>query len=308
MFFYSLASLIPLTVLLVLVVVSVRAIWLAIVPPRLCVKEASCEKCKYPVAGLSAWTCPECGSHLLTVGIVTRSMEMRRRGSYVAAISGMFFLLLVIAITGIIIAFATIGDAASAAFYSREVHTTTIAETMGVLPPIELTFEYEAMAGSSEFRIKLVGRPQAGVLVVDASETSGYRRLNAADETQSEGVFDADAIKQWLSDAEVDPSQSAIDNAVEELHNYLTTGNASLPSSADLPSFAVGNPTYATLAARGHEDAYRTFTLIIWGIPISAFLLWVLLSLLVVRRRRKLLRDADAPPAAQQPSSDRSPA
>jgi predicted RNA-binding Zn-ribbon protein involved in translation (DUF1610 family) len=85
-------SLILLLVVLAIVVLAARGVWLAVVPPRRCVKEASCETCKYPVTGLSAWTCPECGSHLLTVGIVTRSMEMRRRGSYLGAICGLLTL------------------------------------------------------------------------------------------------------------------------------------------------------------------------------------------------------------------------
>lgn len=103
---FSLFSLIPLVIVLAVFVVSVRAVWLTIVPPRRGVREPSCEKCRYPVTGLTTLTCPECGCSLLQSGIITRPMEMRRRGGLLGAICGTLFLSLM----GNLILMALIGS------------------------------------------------------------------------------------------------------------------------------------------------------------------------------------------------------
>ena len=51
-------SIIPLFLFTAVVVLALRAVVIAITPPRRGVKVPSCEKCRYPVAGLTALACP----------------------------------------------------------------------------------------------------------------------------------------------------------------------------------------------------------------------------------------------------------
>lgn len=60
--------------LIVLLYVVVLTVFITIIALRLRyprVRQSSCGKCRYSVAGLTVMTCPECGSDLRTVGILT---------------------------------------------------------------------------------------------------------------------------------------------------------------------------------------------------------------------------------------------
>ncbi len=67
------------------VAVCARVVWRAVMRPRGLVREACCARCRYPVEGLEGWACPECGSDLRVVGVITPELELRRRGSAAAA-------------------------------------------------------------------------------------------------------------------------------------------------------------------------------------------------------------------------------
>lgn len=64
-----------------LLAILVRSLVVSVTFPRRMSGEAACDRCKYPIAGLGGWTCPECGADLRKVGIATPTLEMKRRGS-----------------------------------------------------------------------------------------------------------------------------------------------------------------------------------------------------------------------------------
>jgi len=100
---YAFAALIWLVPLVAIAVWLCRAIWAPISLPKRAAKEPSCEKCRYPVAGLIEMRCPECGTDLRVTGIITREMEVRRRGSVAGAITalGVLWVLLYLIASGL---------------------------------------------------------------------------------------------------------------------------------------------------------------------------------------------------------------
>lgn len=75
----SIVSLVVLLILLLVALWAVAGIWRAIRGWEMRCDRARCAKCEYPVEGLSSWTCPECGSNLLRVGILGTHQDLKRR-------------------------------------------------------------------------------------------------------------------------------------------------------------------------------------------------------------------------------------
>lgn len=71
---------------LLMIAWAISTIVSAVTLPKRAAKVPSCERCRYPVAGLGAFNCPECGTDLRVTGIITRTMEVRRRGNLFSAI------------------------------------------------------------------------------------------------------------------------------------------------------------------------------------------------------------------------------
>lgn len=76
--------------------VLIRLLIASVTLPRRMAAEAACDRCKYPIAGLAGWTCPECGADLRVVGVVTPTLEMKRRGTSSDAIAAWTLLILIV--------------------------------------------------------------------------------------------------------------------------------------------------------------------------------------------------------------------
>ncbi len=85
-FLFNYASFLGLLLLATLGFVLIRSIVVPLTITKRTVREPACAVCRYPVAGLTELTCPECGTDLRRTGIITRGMELRRRGSLVSAL------------------------------------------------------------------------------------------------------------------------------------------------------------------------------------------------------------------------------
>lgn len=86
--FYALA----LFLLLFLTASVFHAVWVVVVPARRPISEPVCEKCRYPVAGLGAPRCPECGADLLTAGILTPAAAFEFRARLPGALLALWLL------------------------------------------------------------------------------------------------------------------------------------------------------------------------------------------------------------------------
>ncbi len=78
---------VPILVWLGIVALVIWAIWRGVRGPRGLLREPVCAKCHYPVRGLSALTCPECGSDLREAGIASPAMGFGRAGLVLAIIA-----------------------------------------------------------------------------------------------------------------------------------------------------------------------------------------------------------------------------
>jgi len=85
-FLFNYATFLGLLLFATLGFVLIRSIVVPLSTTRRTVREPVCAVCRYPVAGLTEPGCPECGTDLRRTGIITRGMELRRRGSLVSAI------------------------------------------------------------------------------------------------------------------------------------------------------------------------------------------------------------------------------
>ncbi|MCC7389898.1 MAG: hypothetical protein IT431_14150 [Phycisphaerales bacterium] len=95
MMWFGFISLLSPLIGVVLIAWAVHTIWRAVMPARNAPKEPACERCRYPIVGsigAAGFICPECGSDLRVVGIITPMMEIVRRGSVTGAILAWTFL------------------------------------------------------------------------------------------------------------------------------------------------------------------------------------------------------------------------
>jgi hypothetical protein len=299
MFIYSLASLIPLTVLLALIVVSGRAIWLAVMPPRRCVKEASCEKCKYPVAGLSTWTCPECGTDLLMTGIITRSMEMRRRGSYLAAIAGLVTLVLCGIWIGLLIASQTIGVTTGPSSLPPTTQTTRATPSSGLYRELKITQNGDTSSPTSSLSASLEIEVSGGTHTMNIDVSGGlyFWVMHPDGRTGSSGRFDCDTLTKWFKSAGIDVSSAVSAREIGELEDMISAwpGPWIAPTNADLPSFQITATSASNFYSEIVPNSRKLYFIVFWSIPAVGSALFVLFTVLIVRRRSKLLREADQP-------------
>ncbi len=63
-----------------------HSLWLAVSGWEFRRETAQCPCCSYPVEGLPTWTCPECGSNLLEVGILGSKQDLTKRRVLLEAI------------------------------------------------------------------------------------------------------------------------------------------------------------------------------------------------------------------------------
>lgn len=68
---------------LLLTIALIVGLWALLRHRRVSIAECGC--CRYPVKGLTAWTCPECGSDFRDVGIAAPGMFTRRRIGHAGA-------------------------------------------------------------------------------------------------------------------------------------------------------------------------------------------------------------------------------
>ncbi len=78
---------VPILLWLGIVALLIWAIWRGVRGPRGLLREPVCAKCRYPVRGLSALTCPECGSDLREAGIASPAMGFGRAGLVLAIVA-----------------------------------------------------------------------------------------------------------------------------------------------------------------------------------------------------------------------------
>ena len=299
MLFFGLFSLLLPLLGLVVIAWAVLTIWRTVMLPRNTPREAACEKCKYPVAGLmgaAGFVCPECGSDLLTVGITTPRMEITRRGSLAAGLVAWPFLCVGGGYTAsfIILMFASFSTSMSAV-QSTTSWTQTLTPNTSLYQSIELTYESDWQSLASEMDIVLVtSGGTRHTLTLDPGPMTVVGREGGV------APWDADTIDAWFAEVGLDMADPQVAAAAAETSrvvdmtimspdggyslNLSQHTNMAVPTSgATTTTFATGNPLLDNVA--------------LWlvALALGVLVYGVGIVLIVVRRRRLVGRALATP-------------
>lgn len=308
--------LVPL-VLLGLVVLAVRTIWVSLTVPRR-VTAPSCERCRYPVAGLSSFECPECGTDLRRTGIVTRPMEMRRRGGMFVAILSWTYLVgaSTLMIEGLI-ATSMAWSAASGAVAAASVQTSVMTPNSGAYATVTLeqTSSWNGATPTSQIDMTLEASDGAQhTLRVDSVGNLWEVADEAGAVVASGQDFGDEAIAALYESAGLDASEEQVAAEARELVRVVDiafVASWTTPLQMNLKEFTVGQPTWSTPAASAVptvSSALETEVLML-GVAGAAGIIYIVGLVWGVLRRGKLMtppREAafisrTSPPAAPPP-------
>jgi len=233
------------------VVVSLVA---AIVRWRDRVRVACCGACRYPVEGLSTFTCPECGSDLRSVGILVQGVRPKHR----VHVAEKFAAWAVIAVFGGLLTSGILGStpAAQRMSFSRNEVLTSVS---GGLPQISVTASGTATAGSSAISAPaqklLIQTAQTNVMTpvalhVDVIENTWLIALSPGvvpAKQVAKGSMplgDAD-VAEWLAAAGAAPRTGGMASDVSALTAYVNNGGRLTDS---MGFSAMAGATGATIA------------------------------------------------------------
>ncbi len=297
----SLFWLVPLAGLAALAI-CVYEIALVVRRPRNTVDAPSCSRCGYHVAGLTSFTCPECGIDLRGAGIVTRALEMRHRGNlFIAIVAWTVLMLGVGSVFGSILAM-TVGL------------SMAMSGAVGRMNPITTTTSLTPASGAAhsillDSIVDWSNSSEASSVVVTLTAEDGSEwRLAFAPAQQTftiegpEGVvgeadrpYTAESARALYDAAGLDSSDPDMANEARDLAKMIDTAAISpyaSISAAPESSFTIVAATTNVAPAAAVPMPAPFFSP--WnGVVLAALGVWVALYVIgliyIVRRRRHLM-------------------
>ncbi len=240
MIFGLLAMLSPLLGLL-LIVWAIITIVQAVTKPKRMPEWAACEKCRYAVANLSTFTCPECGTDFRRTGIITPAMEARRRGSTLTALIAWTFLCGTCGYIVAMIAMMTLSVGTMMATTAPNTWTNTLSPNTGIYQDVTLTYDTDFLSLTSNMDIVLTlndGAEHTLVLDPVQMQVSG---LNNGPAAWNGSVIDALFTQAGLdvTDPNISAAASEVGRIVDvtimspsSAYGMNTTEHTSMPSSS----------------------------------------------------------------------------
>jgi hypothetical protein len=298
---------------LLLLAMSIRAIVVTVWPPPKASREPACEICRYRVAGLSSFTCPECGTDLRATGIITLPMEVSRRGSLFAAIVGWLYLMCIVGGIGAsLISLLGVGSMVSAVAGGSVTSTTPLTPASGAYTRIDATsiVNYGAgMAGNTDFDLvlkdgstwKLSFLPLSGGYTITAPD--GSATTTSPDDGKAADTFFT-AAGLDLTDAKVSTESRELSTVIA----ILAATPYTPVSSMRLRAFTPGVPVTTGGAASSPVTPDLAAMFIAFAVGGTLWLALVIAGIMfIVSRRRKLLRQYPSvkrpPPPGDTPDS-----
>lgn len=295
---------------LLMIAWAISTIVIAVTLPKRAVKVPACERCKYPVAGLAAFNCPECGTDLRVTGIITRTMEVRRRGNLFAAIMAWTVLC---AMAGLVatsvfssmlmmsnlrksgnsttLTTTTTFTPTSASFKGIDVVTVLVTPLSSPgTPTTTITATIHTAAGTEFVARSLPGSTPTAAA---PSTTWTWRRGDGSDATVPS--LDAASILEWYTLAGVEKSP-VTDTEASELAlsiSTLASDPGSTIGSTELFNISAAPPVVTGLGTNmfGADSSY-VWTAI--SLALAGLLAWGVGVWLIVYRRKRMLRAAPA--------------
>lgn len=296
-------------IVLVTIVISVRALWRSLTLPGKAFTEPSCERCRYPVAGLTSLHCPECGTNLHLTGVITPTMEMRRRGGLLPAIAAWTYLIGVVCV-GIPALFGGIfmvRSATTAMSSGPQTWTTPLAPASGAYPSATIaTTSLMGMGSSAATDITItlaLSDGSAHTFQLDPA-TNSYTTTDPQGSTTAPSPYSSTAISTWFTTAGLntaDPKIAAEADELEAVVNIVQISPLVQPSTMSLKAFTAGPLSYTGGAGQvfssGPDPNPWLIALLVGGIVL--FVIWLAGLWFIITRRRRLLAEAAQPrPAA----------
>ncbi|MBK7403214.1 MAG: hypothetical protein IPJ41_00935 [Phycisphaerales bacterium] len=272
---------------IVLIVWAIVTVWRAVSLPRRVAREPVCEQCKYPVANLAGFTCPECGHDLRHVGITTPRMEASRRGSTATAILAWTFLCLCACYVIGTVSMLFVG--ASQAFTAAASTTTwqqSLRPSGGAYQSLVLTYDSDFQSIQTPINLTLT--------LQDGSEHElsidpGLRKVRGLQDGESD--FGDDTLVTWYGEAGLDTADPQIAAAAREAGRVVDLTMLS-PGSAFNTNLAQHTSQFVPLG--GFSASQSASGMVTTGLAVLAGLLVILVVYIVgivwiVRRRKRLL-------------------
>ena len=290
---------------LVLLSWAVLTILRAVTLPRNTPREPVCERCKYPVAGhigVAGFTCPECGSDLMKVGITTPRMEATRRGSLAAALLAWTFLFGVgsyIAMM-VFVAFTSFNTAMTTTAATGTTWTQRLTPNSRIYNSIDLVYDSDWQSVTSVIDLELVLTD--GTSHTLSLDPATMRVVGLSGENTT---WDDDSISVWFEDAGLDTDDPQVAVAAAETSRVVDTTIMSPDSGYSLNLTQHTNrftPSGAGGPGIGPMSPFAGYGGPALAMLIAAVLVYALGVVFIVRRRRRLLRqfttssDPPAPP------------
>lgn len=280
----------PLVIVIPMGIWCIRAIWITLMPPRWSkpvrgtTAEPVCEMCRYPVRGLGGLRCPECGTDLRRTGIITRAMEMRRRGGLGAAL---------LAVTLLFGTSSIYGISMLSGFLRPKVQTGQVSRC--TLTP---------GGGSKLQTIVLTTQAWTGMpreVIMDLVPSTGPRLTYTIDAHLGTVVKDGSGgaamtlnpytLTSLLRDAGLDISVEMGKQQAQEVFEMIGTVDRQT-----LRVFGTATGSFAEAKVDRSGEAASTAVFVRWMdyAVVACIAVWIVLLLLVIRRRRRILREVDA--------------
>ncbi len=238
------------------------------------VAEPACGRCRYPVAGLPSFVCPECGSDLRTVGILTDQLRRRlpRRSR-----AGLWTLL--IPVPALIISVALGELVEIQAMTSRITLTNPKSGAYRKIEVLEIARGHRSRPLLLEELSILVTRLDGGDpirLDVDPKTLTHWYRDEGGDRIESTAPLDAAAVVNWMTTMGVSGTDEAIMLEVEEAVAMLKRDAAAMKARND-------GPVTHNFNAPGGLGVRGDYSTPIWFI-VGAAVLWLAVWLVGLRR------------------------
>lgn len=245
------------------------------------VTQASCGHCRYPVEGLTTMTCPECGSDLREVGIITPA-----RGTLPGPFVWVVLWTLLLPFPALFIGRLVYVVAPSS--WNNERYVTLQPREAGTFSQVDVTIWAHGVTKPQVFEWASVELRDDDRAIGDAFVVNleNWRwRIDEEDAAPlSTGPATADDVAMWMSRTLESDSPQPYDGLAEALLGHIA-------SAAALQSVTVGEH-FATVRinAVGSQRRARWVTPSAWAFWIAV---WLIGIWLIMRRARRASRPMD---------------
>jgi hypothetical protein len=274
---------------------AVRTIAMTVfVPPRIS-REPVCEVCRYRVAGLSTFQCPECGTDLRLTGIITLPMEVKRRGSMSGAIISWIFLMFLAGGVGTIaLSMLWVGPMMSSAASNSMTTTTPLTPASGAYTRIDVTStvsygrgmpsgtELYSLVKSDGSTCTLTFAPLGASYTV--TDATGAATTTPNDGKGPDALFAAAGLN--LADPKIgaEMREVATINGVLSATPYTAVSTIRMRALTPGPPSVSGSPGFTASAPSTPFMALYLIGSILWILLLAGGIVFIVL------RRKKLLR------------------